>query len=165
MIDTNASAGRRDTKTVLFLCTGNYYRSRFAEEVFNHMAAEAGLDWQATSRGIAIELGLHNIGPMSPHALRDLASRGIAVRAAHRFPAQLQKEELAGADRVIALKEAEHRPLLLARFPGWAGRVEYWHVDDLEDTPPWEAIPEIERLVAELIRQLDQSRNGDERDG
>lgn len=165
MIDTNASAGRRDTKTVLFLCTGNYYRSRFAEEMFNHMAAEAGLDWQATSRGIAIELGLHNIGPMSPHALRDLASRGIAVRAAHRFPAQLQKEELAGADRVIALKEAEHRPLLLARFPGWAGRVEYWHVDDLEDTPPWEAIPEIERLVAELIRQLDQSRNGDERDG
>lgn len=150
---------------MLFLCTGNYYRSRFAEEMFNHMAAEAGLDWQATSRGIAIELGLHNIGPMSPHALRDLASRGIAARGARRFPVQLHKEELTAADRVIALKEAEHRPLLLARFPGWAGRVEYWHVDDLEDTPPWEAMPEIERHVTELIRQLDQSRNGDEQDG
>ncbi len=163
MTDTHAPAGRRETKTVLFLCTGNYYRSRFAEELFNHMAAEAGLDWQATSRGIAIELGLHNIGPMSPHALRDLASRGIAVRGARRFPVQLHKEELAAADRVIALKEAEHRPLLLARFPSWAGRVEYWHVDDLEDTPPWEAIPEIERHVAGLIQQLGAGRDGDER--
>jgi len=154
-------AGRRETNTVLFLCTGNYYRSRFAEELFNHMAAETGLEWQATSRGIAIELGLHNIGPMSPHALRDLADRGIAVRGVRRFPVQLQKEDLAGADRIIALKEAEHRPLLMARFPGWAGRVEYWHVDDLEDRPPWEALAEIERHVAELIRQLDQTRNTD----
>jgi len=26
-------------RTVLFLCTGNYYRSRFADELFNHKAA------------------------------------------------------------------------------------------------------------------------------
>ena len=26
-------------QTVIFLCTGNYYRSRFAEEVFNYRAA------------------------------------------------------------------------------------------------------------------------------
>ena len=29
---------QRHEKTVLFLCTGNYYRSRFAEELFNHEA-------------------------------------------------------------------------------------------------------------------------------
>jgi len=28
-------------KTVLFLCTGNFYRSRFAEEVFNHLSPRA----------------------------------------------------------------------------------------------------------------------------
>jgi hypothetical protein len=39
-------------KIMLFLCTGNYYRSRFAELLFNHLAKQRGLDWQATSRGL-----------------------------------------------------------------------------------------------------------------
>jgi len=38
-------------QTVLFLCTGNYYRSRFAEFLFNALAAEAGVDWVAESAG------------------------------------------------------------------------------------------------------------------
>jgi protein-tyrosine phosphatase len=42
-------------KTILFLCTGNYYRSRFAEELFNHHAERAGLYWVAQSRGLALE--------------------------------------------------------------------------------------------------------------
>lgn len=36
-------------KAVLFLCTGNYYRSRFAECLFNSVAGKMGLLWAATS--------------------------------------------------------------------------------------------------------------------
>jgi protein-tyrosine phosphatase len=53
-------------KTVLFLCTGNYYRSRFAEELFNHHAERCGIGWVAHSRGLALERGTHNIGYISP---------------------------------------------------------------------------------------------------
>ena len=37
-------------KRVLFICSGNYYRSRLAEILFNHAAAAAGLAWEAGSR-------------------------------------------------------------------------------------------------------------------
>ncbi|HWG47254.1 MAG TPA: hypothetical protein VN688_31115 [Gemmataceae bacterium] len=40
---------QRQHKTVLFLCTGNYYRSRFVEVLFNSVADRMGLSWRASS--------------------------------------------------------------------------------------------------------------------
>jgi hypothetical protein len=36
--------------SVLFLCIGNHYGSRFADELFNHRTAHSGADWQAQTR-------------------------------------------------------------------------------------------------------------------
>jgi protein-tyrosine-phosphatase len=44
---------KRSEKTVLFLGTGNNYRSRFAEALFNSVAGRMGLPWRASSRGLA----------------------------------------------------------------------------------------------------------------
>jgi hypothetical protein len=71
---------RANVKTVIFLCTGNYYRSRFAEEFFNHHAERAGLHWIARWRGLALERGMHNIGPISPFALHALKEMAISAR-------------------------------------------------------------------------------------
>ncbi len=67
-------------KTVLFLCTGNYYRSRFAELLFNHLASQNKLEWIAISRGLALERGAHNIGPISKDTVEALAERGVRLR-------------------------------------------------------------------------------------
>jgi len=45
-------------KTVLFLCTGNYYRSRYAKILFNSKAEEMGLDWNAVSSKVNREPSL-----------------------------------------------------------------------------------------------------------
>jgi protein-tyrosine phosphatase len=141
-------------KTILFLCTGNYYRSRFAEELFNHLAARHHLPWQATSCALAIEKGKWNIGPISPHALAALQARKIPLADPLRHPIGCLDTDLACADRIIALKEAEHRPYIEARHPAWADRVEYWQVHDLDRATADEALPQIEQQVQALVESL-----------
>src|SRR5436305_14643478 len=110
------SMAKRSEKTILFLCTGNYYRSRFAEVFFNSVAGKMGLPWQASSRGLALERGGGNVGPMAVEAVAALEALGVrAADAVSRLPAPVTADDLEGADRVVALKEAEHLPLLRER--------------------------------------------------
>ena len=139
-------------RKVLFLCSGNYYRSRFAEELFNHLATNAGLNWRAASRGLALEQGTNNIGPVSVFALQALVDRGIEPPA--RLPLACNIEDLRSSHLVVAMKEAEHRFFLQQRFPGWENRVSYWHVHDIDVAQPAEAIVMIDDLVRDLIRDL-----------
>ncbi|HEX4124645.1 MAG TPA: hypothetical protein VHY37_07955, partial [Tepidisphaeraceae bacterium] len=62
--------------------------------------------------------------------------------------------DLAGAELVIALKEAEHRGYLIRKFPDWPDRVTYWHVHDLDQSGAAEAIAEIAERVAALVGEL-----------
>lgn len=141
-------------KRVLFLCTGNYYRSRYAEELFNHLMATSGLNWEATSRALALERGKNNIGPMSPSTIAALAADKVPVAAAARMPAACTEADLAGADLIVAVKEAEHRVLLAERFAKWEDRATYWHVHDVDEAHPNDALAELKHLVTQLAHRL-----------
>src|SRR5438445_8126209 len=97
--------GQRSQKSVLFLCTGNYYRSRFAEILFNSVAGKMGLPWRASSRALALERGVNNVGTMAVAAIHALKSMEVcACDDCARPPAQATTEDLERADRVVALK-------------------------------------------------------------
>jgi protein-tyrosine-phosphatase len=148
----------REQRIVLFLCTGNYYRSRFAEVLFNFLAGQMEMPWRATSRALALERGINNIGPMAVSAIEVLEDLGVCIgEECARAPAQVTTQDLETADQIIALKHAEHLPLLQERYPPWADTVEYWHIDD---TP--EVLPLIEREVRDLVARL---CDGDGRQG
>jgi len=142
------------TNRVLFLCTGNYYRSRYAEEIFNHHAGREGLGWHAFSRGVAGKLFPENVGPMSPYTLQALQAKGIVPGGAGRYPELCTLADFADAALVVALKDAEHRPMIEQRFAGVAHRVEYWDVDDIEDLDATTALGRIDELVRLLIGSL-----------
>src|SRR5262252_7419834 len=102
---------QRHEKTVLFLCTGNYYRSRYAEVLFNSVAGKMGLPWKASSGGLALERGVNNVGPMAPSAVKALEARGLcALSEFDRFPIQVTVDDFAAAHWIVALKEAEYLP-------------------------------------------------------
>ncbi len=141
---------QKPVKKVLFLCTGNYYRSRFAEIYFNFLAGKIGLFWRAYSRALAIEMGTGNLGPLSRTALSRIESLGISdPEAQSRFPRPLLEEDLTQADRIVALKREEHEPMLHAKFPAWMDKVEYWQVNDDPG-----ALDVIEELVPEFVAGL-----------
>jgi len=136
---------------LLFLCTGNYYRSRFAELLFNTMAATHAMPWQAFSRGLALDKGVNNIGPISPFAIDALHALGITSVGAERLPLQVEECDLQAADHIIALQEAEHKPYLQERYPAWTNKIEYWHIRDCVPTLAYNPLEEITRDVQRLI--------------
>jgi protein-tyrosine phosphatase len=73
---------------------------------------------------------------------------------------QLAPADLESAHLVVALKEAEHRPLLAKRYPGWEGRVTYWHVHDVDCAEVPETLAAIEQLIADLTDRLAAGQSG-----
>jgi protein-tyrosine phosphatase len=140
---------------VLFVCTGNYYRSRFAEAVFNHHAELRGLAARAVSRGLEtfrIVEALH--GALSPLTVTALAVRAIDRRHTGPSPTQLVAEDFAAAARIVALDEREHRPMIAQAFPEQLARVTFWSVPDLPYCTPVDALARIEGNVLALLAQL-----------
>jgi protein-tyrosine phosphatase len=145
------------TKKVLFLCTGNYYRSRFAEMLFNVLASQRNLAWRADSRGLA--LGTSNVGPIYPRVLDQLKALGYLAESEPRLPARLEMADLEAADLVIALNESEHRPLMSQQFERWTDQIQYWDVPDLHFMRAEEAFSRIEMRTTSLVQRLLEERS------
>jgi len=137
---------------VLFLCTGNYYRSRYAEILFNWHAVRESLAWRADSR--ALNPDPANYGPMSRHTMAALSALGISYESYLRFPLLAADIDFSDARHIVAVKEQEHRPLIEQNFPAWTERVEFWHVHDLDCAEPRDALPQLHELVMKLVTRL-----------
>ncbi|HUM91595.1 MAG TPA: low molecular weight phosphatase family protein [Candidatus Competibacter sp.] len=139
-------------KRILFLCTGNYYRSRFCEEYFNHGAGLRGLAWRGELRGVAPPGSRfchpRPLSPASPGALRD---RGVALDGNLRYPLAAHSADLARADRTIALSRREHEPMVESFFPAYGRAIEYWEVGDVEIESPASAIEKMVELTDQLL--------------
>ena len=92
---------------ILFLCSGNYYRSRFAEEVFNFKSRAVSSNWSADSRGL--RLNANNVGSISAAALRRMEMLGIQPINGHKSPEIVRETDFENySDLVIAMSQEEH---------------------------------------------------------
>lgn len=142
-------------QTILFLCTGNYYRSRFAEEYFNHLVAIKNLNWKAFSKGLSQNMpSLNNPGTISVHALEALKDMQVIGKELDRFPQPIIQADFKNHEKIIALSEAEHKPMLKKRFENHYAKVNYFEVGDLPVEEPKDAMKKLAFLVEELIGRL-----------
>jgi protein-tyrosine phosphatase len=139
------------TRRVLFICTGNYYRSRFAEAVFNYHAEQRQIPWTAFSRGLAIHLAE---GYLSTYTTEALNTRQIHLRHTGPARASLSEEDLLESSYRIAMDRSEHLQMMLDQFPRWADQIDYWDVSDIPFRSSSDALPEIELKVKQLLDKV-----------
>jgi len=96
-------------KRILFICTGNVFRSYCAELCFNDYAIKHHLDWRAESAG-TFEKTQDYVDPALLKALKELG-----IKATDRRPRKVSKEILGKADMVIAIADY-HQAYLKENF-------------------------------------------------
>ena len=141
---------------LLFLCTANYYRSRFAEQYFNHHARLQGLAWQADSKALTRDPAFEGVeGPMSEHTVRYLIDIGLTPDQG-RFPARVEDDHFDQYHRVIAASRDEHRPMMMDHFPHRADSIDYFTVEYLHIYGPNQALPTLAASLDSLLLELGQ---------
>lgn len=159
------SAGEFNAKhknNILFICTGNYYRSRFAEALFNFFRDQAPSgrikDWHAISRGLdlAALTTEQKMSDVSPITAQELTRLQIPLSYAPGKPTALAIQDLEESSYVVLMNQSEHEPLLKHQFP----QADFSKIHDLAipdskhlETPA--ALSLIKNRVAELLQQLE----------
>lgn len=138
-------------RVLLFICTGNYYRSRHAELYFNARVPPA-LGWRAESRGLL--LSPRNPGPIAQSVLARLATIQPPIEPDLRMPLPLAQNDLERAGLIVALDADEHPAYVERDFPAWRAQITYWRVPDVGRMATADALAAIERAVDALIPQL-----------
>ena len=82
----------RPTK-VLFVCTANVCRSPMAEAIFDSLASEASIPWNAHSAGVAALVG-ETIAPRAKAVLEELGVSSEGHRARQVDEAMLEEADL-----------------------------------------------------------------------
>jgi len=130
---------------VLFVCSGNAYRSPVAEALLKKLKPEIDVD----------SAGIHPAIPTSEAAKKYLA-RENALRYLKRTPESLDRKKLDEYDLIVAMKQ-EHKKVVVSRCPECEGKTVVWNIDDpyfLSNGYAEKIFKQIKDKVSELANSL-----------
>ena len=103
---------------VLFVCSGNAYRSPVAEALLKKLKPEIDAD----------SAGIHPVMPISEAARKYLA-RENAKQYLKKVPEGLDSKQLDEYHLIIAM-EPEHKDVVLSKCPECENKIVLWSIDD-----------------------------------
>ena len=141
---------------ILFLCTGNYYRSRLAEELLRYNAKKADLEIECDSAGLGKIPNPSNPGPIGIAALEYLQKRGISSLSLARYPKQWTPSDIQTADIIVCMNEREHRVMFERQARPFLnhGQIVFWRIPDVEEDPDLMGPGLIDGEVRGLLEKL-----------
>ena len=164
---------RVPVKQLCFVCSGNLYRSRYAEAYFNYLCiTHERIDLRAFSRGISVQpTENYRHGEIFTMPLRlakptydRMLARNIPFCLVGPTNQGLCAYDCAAAHLIILMNRAEHFPVMVRDDPEYLERVLSYNIGDKEyapgtgySGPEWseeDALSAIERLVATTFEKL-----------
>ena len=130
---------------ILFVCTGNSYRSPIAEALLKKVRGDLEVE----------SAGTHPTDRVASNAKKFLKKEN-ALRNLKGEPEGIDQKNLEEYDLIIAMKQ-NHRNEILRRYPQMEDRIEVWNIDDPIYLPygsDEEVFEEIKRKVLELAESI-----------
>ena len=130
---------------VLFVCTGNSFRSAVAEALLKKLRNDLEVESAGTQPARKI----------ASNAKR-LLEEEDASENLKKTPEGIEKKNLEEYDLIVAMKE-RHKNEVLQQFPQVKGKIRVWDINDpiyLPSGSDREILQEIKRRVAELAKSI-----------
>ena len=137
---------------ILFVCTANIFRSRFAEEVFNFLAIKERIPAKAFSAGLKV--GEYHVRKIYRPALEQLTKFNIKPKRPNELSVHINEVQLSKYDLLICMDEAEHKPMILSNSKLNDINFEYWDIIDEPKVQSDVSLPICFSKVKELVDGL-----------
>ena len=141
---------------ILFVCTANIFRSRFSEEVYNHLATRLNLSSRAYSAGLMV--GHYKTRTIYAPALEQLKLLNIVPRRKDELSIHINDLDLKQFVKVICMDKDEHQPMVRKNKNLINLDIEYWDIVDEPLVSRNISLPQcytrVEKLVNRHLQKL-----------
>lgn len=141
----------------IFICTGNFYRSRFAEAYFNFLSDKFQLPAFAKSAGFKPHLADDKAaveGEISLLAKNKLDTMGISKVYYDKKRELLEENMLKEADFIIVLDKDEHFSMMKELFPKYLEKSIFYDAKDIEFCDHNIALNYIKKMIENEIYKI-----------
>ena len=136
---------------ILFVCTANIFRSRFSEEIYNHLASRLNLSSRAYSAGLMV--GHFKTRTIYAPALKRLKFLNITPKRKDELSIHINDLDLKQFDQVICMDRIEHQPMVKKNKNIANLNIEYWDIVDEPLVSRDISLPQCYKRVEKLVNR------------